>query len=492
MKETTKVSIGGFAFDIDTDAYEVLDTYLNSLKSHFRNRPEGDEIIADVEARMSELFHLKLASSGKVATLKDAEEIITTMGNPRDFDEDGEEQDDSAEVKIEQEQSVSSRFKNKKLYRDVDHKVVAGVCSGLGHFFRIDPVLIRIGFILLLVLTNTISHKFNLIAVLIYIILYIAMPKAKTMSQKIAMLGQDPTIEGIENREEKVKRMRGEGLSSRFLAVLRISLGAFLTLLGVVFLSVAIVIIYVAYFDASENLLLSNVLPQFGFNLKEVGFASALCGFMPGFMLLYAGIRLFFKMQKSDIVILCVSFVIWLSSALYVGNIVQKEVLKYAKNVSVAENNDAIIVSDTLQLQLDSTFTDYTELADGLNWHRMDNSKEWFGAPAVIVLTDTTQTGFRVSIEKKAYARSISKARKAAEQSKLDYNIVGSSILISPQLYSVDNIWDRKFYKIIIKAPVGKVVKAEAPIKVYYAIDEVDVSQLGNPSLGKSFEINLE
>ena len=92
MKETTKVSIGGYAFTLDVDAYQLLQGYLDSLKDHFSTKNEGAEIIQDIEARMSELLQLKNVKGDGVITLADAKDIIKIMGNPKDFGDEVSEQ----------------------------------------------------------------------------------------------------------------------------------------------------------------------------------------------------------------------------------------------------------------------------------------------------------------------------------------------------------------------------------------------------------------
>lgn len=316
MKETLKVSIGGFAFNIDVDAYTVLETYMESLKKHFKNNVEGDEIIADVESRMSELLQLKLSYPDRIVTLRDAEEIIKTMGSPKDFDESFD--DDSEREHLNEEPPSEnndakdsgwrSQLKNKKLFRDEDNKVVAGVCSGLGHYFRVDPVLIRIGFIAVLLLSNFVSSKSGLISVIIYLCLWLAMPKAKTMVQKISMLGKDPTVEGLENREEvKTQKVRGESLGGKILSIIKGVIGGSLILCGLVFLIVAICIFYVLIAKGGDDQLL-YILPYFGVGITDIGYPFGLFVLIPGFMLIHSGVRCFYRFQTRDIVILCVAF----------------------------------------------------------------------------------------------------------------------------------------------------------------------------------------
>ena len=80
MKKTLTVNLGGTVFHIDEDAYRLLDNYLCNLKLHFRRQAGADEIVNDIELRISELFSEKLTAGSQVITITDAEEVINRMG----------------------------------------------------------------------------------------------------------------------------------------------------------------------------------------------------------------------------------------------------------------------------------------------------------------------------------------------------------------------------------------------------------------------------
>jgi phage shock protein PspC (stress-responsive transcriptional regulator) len=199
MKETIKVNLNGQLFDLDNDAYDRLKKYLNSLGSKFgNNTSNAKEILEDIEARIAELLNSKLGTSRQVVTLADIEEIIGKLGT-------ADEMDDAAEPSVSEkhsyeyaEQPAGSR---KRMYREVDHKVIGGVCSGLGNYFNIDPIWMRLIFVGLFFL--------HLSGVLIYIILWIAIPAAVTTAQKLEAQGKAVNIGTISesvNREfSKVK-----------------------------------------------------------------------------------------------------------------------------------------------------------------------------------------------------------------------------------------------------------------------------------------------
>jgi phage shock protein PspC (stress-responsive transcriptional regulator) len=194
MKETIKVNLNGQLFDLDNDAYERLKKYLNSLERKFgKNTTNGKEILEDIEARIAELLNSKLGSNRQVVILLDIEEIIGKLGTADEMDDAAEPLANANQSYENTEQPVGSR---KRMYRDVDHKIIGGVCSGLGNYFNIDPIWMRLIFVGLFFL--------HLSGVLIYIILWIAIPAAVTTAQKLEAQGKAVNIGTISesvNRE---------------------------------------------------------------------------------------------------------------------------------------------------------------------------------------------------------------------------------------------------------------------------------------------------
>ncbi len=195
MKKTFTINISGTVFHIEEDAYDVLQKYLVNLKNHFGPGEEGKEILADIEARIAEIFIEKSISVQKVVSLDMVNEAIGIMGTPEDFTEQGGEDEPEG---VETEEAKRKR----RLYRDPDHRVFGGVCGGLGAYFNMDPVILRIIFVALLFITGG-------AAFMAYIILWIAVPKAKNTAQRLEMRGQEVTVKNIEKSiKEEVKDMK--------------------------------------------------------------------------------------------------------------------------------------------------------------------------------------------------------------------------------------------------------------------------------------------
>ncbi|WP_067149518.1 PspC domain-containing protein [Pseudotamlana agarivorans] len=186
MNKTVNINLGGIFFHIDEDAYLKLQGYLESIKRSLANSQGSDEIIADIEARIAELFNERLKNNKQVIRLREVDEIISIMGQPEDYVVDEEIFEDDPSTN----QNKSTR--SKKLFRDPDNSYISGVSSGLAHYFGIDAIWVRLAWILLVFGAGT--------GVLLYILLWILVPEAKTTAEKIMMTGEPVNISNIEKK----------------------------------------------------------------------------------------------------------------------------------------------------------------------------------------------------------------------------------------------------------------------------------------------------
>lgn len=192
MKKVLTISIRGAVFQMDEDASIALKSYLEALNAHFRHRPGGPDVIQDIEDRMAELFQDKRANKGQVVTLDEVREVITVLGTPEaiaGYDADTESPEPASRAGGPT-RPPHYRKPAKRLYRDPDHRAVGGVCAGLSAYLNVDIVWIRLIFLLGLLLYGT--------TFLLYIILWMATPKARTAAQKLEMRGEAVNIDNIE------------------------------------------------------------------------------------------------------------------------------------------------------------------------------------------------------------------------------------------------------------------------------------------------------
>jgi phage shock protein PspC (stress-responsive transcriptional regulator) len=180
MKITVSINLGGYSFNIDEDAYAELKRYLKSLELHFAGEESSSEILSDIETRMAELFRTKLTSYKQVITIEDVRQVISVLGTPEDISDT-------------EEPTARDKFSSPgyhRMYRDTDHRVIGGVCAGIAAYWDIELWLVRLIFFVLAMMG---------VGILIYLILYIVLPEAKTTAEKIAMKGNPVNIHNIKD-----------------------------------------------------------------------------------------------------------------------------------------------------------------------------------------------------------------------------------------------------------------------------------------------------
>jgi phage shock protein PspC (stress-responsive transcriptional regulator) len=153
MKKVININFQGLIVPIEESSYELLQQYIESLRRYFAQEEGRDEIINDIESRISELFQERLKGGSTCITDEDVNAIIRNMGRPEDFEE-AEKGDSKEDFAGEPESAKTHRsyqgdwsWKGKRLYRDENNKILGGVCSGIAAYFGIDPVIVRIVFI---------------------------------------------------------------------------------------------------------------------------------------------------------------------------------------------------------------------------------------------------------------------------------------------------------------------------------------------------------
>lgn len=221
MKKTLTINLNNIVFHIDDDAYDMLQSYLADVEKHLSD-DEKKEVMADIEARIAEIFSDSLKRNKTVINLEDVEEIINVLGKPNQFSSDEE---DDANPKTNTQQSAGNgerRSSSRRFYRDPENAVLGGIASGIAAYFSWDVTWVRIGIILLSLLS--IGH-----GILIYFIVWLIAPKAVTVAQRLEMQGEDVTVENIKSEINNVKnyvesdkfKQSASGFGEKFLEVIR-------------------------------------------------------------------------------------------------------------------------------------------------------------------------------------------------------------------------------------------------------------------------------
>jgi phage shock protein PspC (stress-responsive transcriptional regulator) len=265
MKKNISINISGIIFHIEEDGYETLRKYLDSINNYFGSFEDSSEILADIESRIAEIFLSRLNDGKQVVTAEDVQTLISTMGNVNDFKAAEEQEFAAGEPRQESKQKTysSGTSTSKKLFRDERRKILGGICAGLAHYFNIDPVWPRLLFALLvfgsyggliilyiilwivLPVSNDLEEEasvkkmyrdsekkviggvaagvaaffgaditiirvlfvamafFGGLGIILYIILWIALPEAKTITEKMKMQGEPVTLSNIESSVKK-------------------------------------------------------------------------------------------------------------------------------------------------------------------------------------------------------------------------------------------------------------------------------------------------
>lgn len=179
MKKTCTINLNSSVYNIDEDAYERLNSYLDDVRSRLEAN-EADEVMQDIEARIGELFTEQLANSRNVVEMADVEAVTERLGSPDSFGPMVEQTHDECKP----------NDLRRTLYRDTDHKIVGGVCSGIAWFIGWDATWVRLFMVLLLCISSGTLF-------IIYILFWLIVPEACTISQKLEMRGIEPSLKNI-------------------------------------------------------------------------------------------------------------------------------------------------------------------------------------------------------------------------------------------------------------------------------------------------------
>lgn len=175
---TVNINLGGYAFNLDDDAYERLRQYMKRLEKEFSGEQGAAEIMSDIEGRISELFRMRLNTYKQVITMKDIEEVMAILGTPED-------------ISGAEPAGGTPPRSRRRMYRDPDRRIIGGVCAGLSAYLDWDPLILRIIFAALVFAGG--------MGIGLYLVLWIVLPEAKTTAQKLEMRGDPVTIDNIKD-----------------------------------------------------------------------------------------------------------------------------------------------------------------------------------------------------------------------------------------------------------------------------------------------------
>lgn len=485
MNKTVNINLAGTFFHIDENAFERLNRYLDSVRKSLSNDAGADEIMKDIEARIAELFSEKINNSNQVVTLREVEEVIAVMGQPEDYSVDEEIFDDQPKQEKQQKSP-------KQLFRDPDDKYISGVSSGLGHYLGIDAVWVRLLWILLSVFS---SGTF----ILIYIVLWIIVPEASSVADKLKMKGQPVNVSNIEkkvkeefnNVADRVKnadlgkiKTGSETFFSAIGKVITVLFQIFVKFIGVILLMIAggtlITLIISLFFGGiSHSVGVSGddffavdndfFLPYWGL-LILIFFAVGI----PFFYLFVAGLKILIKNLKSLGKTVNISLVsIWILSVvgLIFFGVYQATERSYDGNV-IETNEIPIKAADTLYLSMFSNTFYEKEMSKrhGFSVRYDENeNKVIFSKNIRLVVKSTKDSLAKVVVEKQAKGRDYLKAKNRSEQIQYNYRLDGQKLELDGYFISdFASGYRNQKVEVTLYLPVGTTLYADNNTRSYH------------------------
>jgi phage shock protein PspC (stress-responsive transcriptional regulator) len=511
MKKTLTVNLGGIVFNIDDDAFVILKKYLDTIKGYFDYSDGRDEIMTDIESRIAEMLQEKMHGGKEVVNATDINAVITTMGQPEDYiTEDMDDEPRTSENRQNNQQnnqhsSEGRTYAKRRLYRDQDENMIGGVASGIGYYFGIDPLWIR----LLLVVAVFLGFS----GVLIYIILWIIMPEARTSAEKLAMKGEPVTFDNIgktveeelKNVKKKLNNLDGNNVKRHadnvhsaashvgefILSIFKFAFKAIGKILGFFFIMIGglvLITFIIGIFSPTNNMFFSSNGVEVGYNLRELSNLIFLSGTdfwlsmtgsvlligIPFLALLLAGITLLFnaKIPKYTGLALAGAWVlgIILSS---IGGL--RTGMDFTKDSSVSE------VIALNHIQNDTLYFDILDHQDLVkNPNRRHAFNEFFELRKGVLTTDgigvnilKSKTSYpEIEVIKSASGKSFEDADKRASTINFELDIDSNNINIAPYFkFDVTDKWRAQEVMVNLYIPVGKTIFIPRSYK--YLLDDV-------------------
>jgi phage shock protein PspC (stress-responsive transcriptional regulator) len=492
MKKNINVNISGLLFNIDEDAFAALQNYLERLKHHFGDDESGREIINDIESRIAEMMQEKLSDYKSVITIEDVQEIIKQMGEPGEIEEETEFEGSSKQTAPPPPPYQENFSGKRKLYRDPDDKIVGGVSSGLGHYFGIAPVWIRLAFVAL---------TFFGMSVLVYIILWIVIPEARTTAQKLEMRGEPVTIENIEraireefnNMGEKFNEFTDkhfkkksnepnifERLADVIVSIIGLAFKILLVIVGGTLALAAILILLVlipSFFHTGSLFIYTfpGIHSVSVFNMANLLFPGeyistmAFVGlimvvFIPLIAIIYYGGRMLFN-YRGHSGMGTTFFIIWITGVVLL-------ILSGSQLANDMDNRAEVkmelplnyLQNDTLYVQLDRAYynkinlNDYMDDKQGFQFYANDHF--FFIPPRVYLNRLDSNEEALIHIKRSSRAGSYRQAKELAEHIYFPFRIKGDTLIIPP-LFRVPRAdkWRNPKVRVELDIPEGINVK---------------------------------
>jgi len=477
MKKTIRINISGLIFNLDEDAYGKLQKYLNSITNKFLNTEDGNEVIADVEARIAELFNEKVGDRKEVINMDDIDYVIEIMGQPKDFDDVIEDDTENQDKEYKT---------SRRVYRNPDNKVLSGLSSGIASYLNIDTVVVRAIFVLATLFYGT--------SILIYILLWIIVPEAKTTSQKLEMRGEDINLSNIEKsiKDEftNVKSKFNHWQSSRnysnftdnlssiirlFVKITTVILKIILIIIGINLFIASIAILggFTGVFFFNDTFISPFAWNNIGFSFFDfatlitdsftatVGMISVyLFAVIPALWVIYISLKLIFRFKVRTKAIGIVSTALWVVSVVLMFAVGMRIAYNFRTDAETSNKYDIETNSDTLFIEV-ANYKEFYE-RNKADFSRvyvdLENNLEIMGKPRLHIEKSESKK-MTLEIYKSANGMTSNKAGKYLKSISYDWQQNDSLLKFDSRFNISGNkkIRDQRV-DMYLKIPVGKII----------------------------------
>ncbi|MGB4293125.1 MAG: PspC domain-containing protein [Bacteroidales bacterium] len=483
MDKTIKINLAGVLFIIDEKAYSVLRDYLQSVDMRLKNVPGGNEIIDDIEARIAEIFQSGKSESDIINT-EDVNNVINIIGRPEEFEQEGGTERKSA-----------YRIYRRRLYRDINNPVLGGVCSGIGAYLNIDPVWIRLIFIIF-----TFAYAAG---ILIYVILWIALPVAKTEIQKRELYGENYYSKQTGRDSPETAKLTG-ALNSFFLALGRIFrlvawfflaiAGAVMVVTGFAMLVAFSLVFYLRYpvsffhegaetgiFSISDFLELAASPAITPWIMVLISFVVIL----PLLALIYWGLKMIFRFKANELWLSISALVVWVISFTALLMILVSQGINFAEKGRISEQIYPQSKPDTLYIKTVSKISElgfYREFTiPGTNYSlfMVNDGNRLFSKPE-IELHSPEGEKFFISVEKTMFGSTRREAVRKAEALIFNYSFSGDTLYVD-QYYEIPPgfKWSGSFVEAGVYLPENTVIWIDKDAEILFGDEYCEVPDFG-------------
>jgi len=481
MKKTIQINIGGRHFHMDEDAFHKLNHYLESLKAHFASEGEtGKEIMEDIEQRIAELLENKITDGNQAISLDNVNEAISILGKIEDFVYAGTNGGTH-------DYETYERRDSRRFYRDEEHNYIGGVAAGMGAYFDIDPLWIRLAFVALLFL--------NGLGILVYLILWIVVPKARTTTEKLQMRGIPVTLttikESVNAEYDKVKagfhninkspaaEKTRNALDNLFRAIGLVFLAFFKFLIGtigVIFLitgaiCLAILVMFLLGFTPLfGNFTLWDGIPfpflsQFFANSTHYYLlitAFVILVVIPIIALIYGGIKILFNIRTKHQGLRALLLVTWVIALVFFISLLAMKTTNFASETS-GKQTTRIETGKYPRLYIEvrdnsenKRITQYSIFDHQFEYSEYDNSL--FTQPHISVFP-SDDNDMSVVVERRIHNAGMKNTQDYLDRVNYNWEQSDSVIYIDKYLYTSDkNFWMFARLDLYLKIPENQVV----------------------------------